>query len=166
MKKSKKIIKTILVLPLVLGLLFSSFSSFVFASQTGTLVATVSINPLTLQLSAPSIVQQGRSFRLRAQIGNLGQSKIKEAEAIISVPSGLIVKGAEEKKVGIIRGGREKRVSWQIKAKTEGIYIIQVEARGRVAETGDLVTTSETVMVKVMAQISFLDLIRQFLARA
>lgn len=162
MKKNKKIIKTLLVLPLVWGLFFSLVLNPVFASPTGTIMATVSINPLSLKIFAPSIVRQRRFFRVRARIGNLGQKEIEEVEVTISVPPGLEIKGEEEKEIEEIEGGKEKRVSWRIKANKPGFYVIQVDARGIMAETEDLVTSSETATVEVRVWISFWDKIRQF----
>ncbi len=169
MKKSKKAIKIILVLPLVLGLFLLCLSSLVSASQTGTVVATVSINPLTVKISAPSVVRQGRLFKVRARIGNLDQSKIEEVKAIISVPLGLAVQGAAEKKVGkvgVIRGGKEKRVSWRVLAEETGNHFILVEASGIEEESGDPVKAGGGTMVVVEVQNSrgFWSLIKKFLA--
>jgi len=167
-KKNKKVLKTILVLPLVVGLVFSwlfSSQSQVFA-QTASLVATVSINPLTLELYAPTTVVQGDSFKLKAEIGNRGQSKVQKVEATIFTDSGLIVRGKETKKVGMIKGGDQKDAAWRIKAQEPGFYLITIEVRGKVAETGDWATKSRTTKVTVITQTSLLSRLRRFLFRA
>ena len=167
-KRSKKIIKTILVLPLVLGLFFSWFFSgqSQVLAQTASLTATVSINPLGLELSAPSSVSQGDSFKLKAKIGNLGQSKLQKVEATIFINSGLIVRGKEEKKAGTIKGESQKTATWQIKAQEAGHYLIIVDVSGKVAETGDLVTISHSFKVTVSPQTSLLSRLTRFLFRA
>lgn len=168
MKENKKIIKTILVLPLVLGLFFFWFfaQESPVSAQTASLVATVSVNPLTLDLFAPASVSQGDSFKLRVEIGNLGQSKIEKVKASIFIDSGLIVRGKEEKKAGTIQGESQKTVAWRIKAVGDPtVYIIQVEVRGIVKETGGLATISRTVKVTISPQTSLLSRLRRFLLR-
>lgn len=166
MKRSKKIIKTILVLPLVLGLLFSSISSFVFASQTGTVVATVRINPLEVEVTAPPFVRVGERFKVEVTVSNLGDTKIKKAKVEIFLDSGLSLKGKSEQKLGIILAEDSKTVFWWVTAEEIGTNVVLVKASGIEEETQDLVEASDSTIVKVQASLSFLDIIRRFLARA
>lgn len=176
MKKSKAVIKTILVLPLVLGLLFSSVSSLIFASQTGTLVATVRINPLEVEVTAPSSVSLGERFKVEATVKNSGDTKIKKTKIEIflnselNLDSGLNLKGNTERKRGVVLAKDSKTAFWWVTAEKTGIYVISVEASGIEEETGDLVEASGSTIVEVeveaQASTSFWSLIRQFLARA
>lgn len=168
MKKSKKIISPILVLPLVLGLLFSWFltkQSQVLA-QTGAVVATVRINPLEVEVTAPSSVSMGERFKVEAIVKNLGGTKIQKTKVEIFLSSGLSLKGKSERKLGVILEEDSKATSWRITAKETGIYFISVEVSGIEAETGDLVEASGNTMVELQNSTSFLDIIKQFLARA
>lgn len=165
--KSKTIIRTILVLPLVLGLSFSSFSSLVFASQTGTVVATVRINPLKLEVSVPFLVFEQQRFKVKAKVQNLGETKIEKAKAEIFLPEGLhLISPKSRQNLGTLAPHRTKWRTWWVRATREGEYAVLVEAWGVEKETQTQVWVEETAMVEVRARISFLDIIRRFLARA
>lgn len=163
MKKSKRIIKTTLVLSLVLGLLFPSLSSLVFASQTGIVVATVSINPLEVEVTAPSTVLVGESFKVTGVVKNLGLTRIRRSRAVLSLNPGLSLRGKEEKSLGIIGGESEKTAHWQLKAESPGTYILLVSASGVEEESGDLVEASGTTIVKVAEKLTFFSKLRALL---
>ncbi len=170
MKKSKKIIKTLLVLPLVLGLFFSWFlaKQNLVLAQTASLVATVRTNPLEVKVTALHPVSVGERFKVEATVSNLGKSKIKKTRVEIFLNSGLGLKGKSERKLGVILAENSKTASWRVTAEKTGEYVISVEASGIEEETGDLVKASDTTMVIVEVQnsASFWTLIRKFLARA
>lgn len=177
MEKSKTVIKTILVLSLVLGSLFSWLlpKPNQVSAQTASLVATVRLNPLEVKVFAPSFVRVGEQFRVRATISNLGGTKIKKTKAEIFLDPGLSLKGSSRRKLGVISAAASRTASWRVTAKKGGSYVILVEASGIEEETGDLVETSDSTIVEVRSFISFWrliryrsipDTIRKFLARA
>lgn len=160
-----------LVLPLVLGLSFFWFlaKQNQVSAQTANLVATVRINGLKVQVTAPSLVRVDRRFKVEATVRNLGGSKIKKTKAVISFSdSGLDLKGRSGRKLGVILEDGSKVASWRVTAKKAGSYVILVEASGIEEETGNLVEASETVMIRVKTRTnrSFWSLLRKFLARA
>lgn len=169
MKKSRTVIKTILVLSLVLGSLFSWLlpKPNQVSAQTASLVATVRLNPLEVEVFAPSFVRVGEQFRVRATVSNLGGRKIKKTKAAISFSdSGLDIRGKSEQKLGVIPVTESKLASWRVTARETGNYVILVEASGIEEETGNLVEASESTIVEVRTFISFWRLMRRFLARA
>lgn len=164
MKKNKKIIKTILVLPLVLGLFFSWFLAKQSQSlaQTASLVATVRINSLEVEVTAPSSVSLGERFKVEATVRNSGETKIKKTKVEIFPDSGLNLKGNSERKMGVILAENSKTASWRLTAEETGSYFIQVEARGIEEESGGLVEASDvsdSIIVKVKNSTSFWSLI-------
>lgn len=171
------VIKTILVLPLVLGPLFSWFlpKQNRVSAQTASLVATVRLNGLEVKVFAPSFVKVGEQFRIRATVSNLGRAKIKKAKAEISLDPGLDLRGNFKRKLGVILATESRAVFWRVTARQEGRYVVLVEALGIEEEAGNLVEASDSTIVEVQTFISFWNLIRyksipdtirKFLARA
>lgn len=159
MEKSKKIIKTILVLPLVLGLFFSWGSARQNQpwAQTASLVATVRINPLEVEVTAPSPVSLGERFRVEAVVKNLGETRIKKTKVELFWDPGLSLRGNPVRKMGVILGKESKTASWRITAEETGSYVILVEASGIEGEGGDLVEASDTTIVQVMKELTLLS---------
>lgn len=170
MKKSKKIIRTLLVLPLVWGLFFSWFltKSNPLLAQTASLVATVRINPLEIEVDTPRLVSVGERFKVEAIVKNSGETKIKKTKVEIFLSPGLNLKGNSKRKLGIILAEDSKTTSWWVAPEKTGNYLIVVNASGIEEETGGLVEASgsATLMVEVQDSGGFWSLIRKFLAKA
>lgn len=164
MKKNKTVIKILLVLPLVVGLVFTGQSQVL--AQSASLVATVRVNPLKVEVTTTSPVSVGQRFKVQAIINNLGQTRIKQAKAEIFLPPGLSFKGNSEQNLGVILPNNSKTASWQIIAETPGDYFILVYASGIEEETGGLVKAEGTTPVIVTNSLSFWGRIRRLLARA
>lgn len=146
MKKSKGIIKTALVLPLVVGLFFSWFfssQSQVFA-QTASLVATVRVNPLEVEVNTPPKVVVREWFTIRVSVSNRGSETIQKTTATLNTPTEIVVRG-KDKKLGDLGLGETKTVSWQAKANSSGNFVILAEVTGNLA--GEIISASDTTMI-------------------
>lgn len=144
----KKIIVFTIAFLLLLGL------QPVLAS-TSTIACTVMINPLEVSISAPSSVYLGDRFKVVAEIKNLGETKIREATAIIHLPSGLnLISGKSERTYMIIPAKGSKTTQWVVKANLVGDYFITVSVSGTEETTGSLVTAEDTTKLEVREPVT------------
>lgn len=167
MKKSKSLLKTILVLPLVVGLVFSwlvTFPSPVF-SQTASLVATVSINPLKVKVTAPSSVKVGQWFTITVEASNRGPKTIQKTVAALTTPTEITVRG-KIKKLGNLGPQETKTVSWQAKANSSGIFIILAEVTGDLA--GEEISATDTTQISAnsTSRFSLISLFHRLIFRS
>ena len=129
--------------------LSAAFPFFAQASFLDIIRALVTINPLELDVTAPAEAQINRVFKVEAVATNKGKDTILNAEAEIFLPSGLaLLKNEPTQKMGVIRGMKEKKVSWSVKG--EGIenvvnYIISVVVSGELR--GDIVSADGTTTI-------------------
>lgn len=117
----------------------------------GVVTATVSVNPLSVSVSAPDSVFVDQHFKVEANIENYGSNKIKEALAIIQLPQGLTLKGKCERTIGMIPPHKKKTVAWRVRATEVGTYVIQVSVSGRDEATDALLTAQGSTIVTVKA---------------
>ena len=118
------------------------------ASLSGPITALVTINPLEVDVSAPAEVETNRVFKVEAQVINKGEAKIQNAKGEIFLPPELVLLQKDPvKKIGIISGKKEKKISWGVKGEEIGTYIISVSASGELR--GDIVKVEGNTIVKV-----------------
>jgi len=111
--------------------LSAAFPFFAQASFLDIIRALVTINPLELDVTAPTEAQINKVFKVEAKAINKGEDKIENAKAEIFLPSGLaLLKKDSIQKMGIIQGKKDKKVSWSVKGEDIGVYIISVEVSG------------------------------------
>ena len=166
-KRSKKIIKAVLVLPLVLGLLFFCFSSGQgpVLAQTASLVATVRINPLEIEVTAPLNVVVGEWFTVSVSVFNRGSETIWKAIATLEAPTGIVVRG-KNKKLGNLEPGEIKTVFWQAKANKAGNFIILAKVTGNLV--GEQISASDTTTISASStsRFSLISLFRRLIFRS
>lgn len=137
----------------------SVFSFFVFlginytrgnlASLSGIITAWVTINPLEVNVSTPAEVEINKSFQVKVEIINKGETRIEDAKGEIFLPPGLVlVKKDPVQKIGVIQGKKEKKISWAVKGIEIGEHIIVVSASGELK--GDLISAEGSKMVEVV----------------
>lgn len=146
---TKKVLLSILIISaLSFTLLFGiKYGGSDLASLFDVIVARVRINPLEVEVSPPAKVQIGKVFKIEARLINKGEEKIKDAEAEIFFDSGLtLIKKNSVQKIGVIRGKKEKKVSWSVRGE-EGSYIITVSGRGEIG--GQAIFGDDTITVEI-----------------
>ena len=111
--------------------------------------AFVTINPLAVQVTAPSEADISQVFKVEANVINKGAVKIENVTAEIFLPAGLSIVGKSKiKNIGIVPAGKEKKTSWQIKGIEIGNFFILVKASGVVK--GDAVSAEgNTVLIAI-----------------
>jgi hypothetical protein len=130
------------------GIANKSGNSVVHASFLDTIKAFVTINPLAVEISAPSEVELGRVFSIEAKVINKGEVKIENINGEIFLPEGLSLRGRNAvQKIKVIQGGKEKKIFWQVAAEYSGNYIITVSAFGELK--GNIITAAGSKVLTV-----------------
>jgi len=144
----KILISFSIILILIVFVFFGSnhFSHYL-ASLSGAITAWVTINPLGVDVSAPSEVEINKIFLVRAKVINKGKEKIENVEAEIFLPEKLKIKKDEEQEIGTLPPHKEKIVIWPIRGDEAGNYIISVKTSGELKEKE--ISAQDSVMVEV-----------------
>lgn len=125
---------------------------FAQASLWDTIKARVAINPLFVDVSAPAEVEIDKIFQVEAKVKNKGGEKIENAIGEIFLPPEIvIIKKDSVQKIGVIPGKKEKKISWAVKGRKEGNYIISVLISGKLK--GELVQADDSIMVTMKLSI-------------
>ena len=132
------------VLPVALVYLLAAAGS-AFA-QSASLTATVRVNPLKVEVTAPGVVTVGEWFEVTAAVSNQGDIAVSKASATINLHSGMRVRGLR-KRLGNFASGEEKVVTWLVRAKNPGEYIIQVEVKGKLLGEEISASASDNISV-------------------
>lgn len=115
--------------------------------------ALVTINPLEVDVSAPTEAEINKVFKVEAKATNKGKDKIENAKAEIFLPAGLVLlKKDSVQNMGVIRGKKDKKVSWSVKGDSVGDYIISVLVSGEVRE--DIVSADAATKVTLKEKAS------------
>ncbi len=137
MKSTKtKTFTFLLVLLLFTALSFSGLTDkkenyIAHASFFDIIRALVTINPLELDVTAPVEAEINKVFKVEAVATNKGEDTIKNVKAQIFLPEGLVLlKREPTQQMGVIRGKREKKVSWSVRGESAKNYIISVVVSG------------------------------------
>lgn len=162
--------KIILSLSLIFILfVFTSFGLGYFGNQLASvfsiIVARVTINPFELTVSAPAEAAVGKAFKVDVKIRNKGEKEIRNAKVEIFLSEGLSLKRSSVQNLGVIRGGKEKKASWQIRGEIAGNYFITVKAAGRLGIEN--IQSEDSVMVTITEGTSpsrnnFLEFFQRF----
>lgn len=152
MQSSTKKILLVFLITFVLFLSLFLFSQAFFknqiASLSGMITAWVTINPLEVDVSVPAKVEINRVFKVTAEIINKGGEKIKNAKGEIFLPDELkLVKKNREQKIGVLTSKGKKFISWSVKGKESGNYIILVKASGELRR--EVISAEDSAMVKI-----------------
>ena len=111
--------------------------------------ALVTINPLEVDVLPLADTEIEKTFKVETIVKNKGENRIENAEAQIFVPEGLVIlRGDLVKQMGIIRGGGNKKVFWQVKGTEVGSYIITVKASGILEGTG--ISDEDSTLVEII----------------
>ncbi|MCH7492980.1 hypothetical protein IID19_05365 [Patescibacteria group bacterium] len=131
-------------------------SGFIFTeaqgSSSGSVTATVTINPLSLKLrNSPRSPIVAKDFSLRTTIDNTGSVDLINAEAEIFLPAGFkLVAGQDQTQLlGTLSGNRKKRANWNILAASSGDYIITVEVSATDSLSGQPVSQVASTLITV-----------------
>lgn len=140
--------KKISIFLLAIFLLIAIFFSFAQASFWDVIRALVTINPLSIDVSAPAEVEIDKVFKIKAEIENKGEEKIENAKGEIFLPSGLVLlKKDTVQRIGVISNKKVKKISWSVKGEEIGNYIISVKVSGELRE--DLIEAQDSTMFEV-----------------
>lgn len=122
------------------------------ASFLDTIIALVTINPLHVVISAPAEVEAEKVFKVEATVSNRGEERIKNAQAEIFLPEGLVLMSKNlSKEIGVIPGKKAKKAFWRIQGIETGNFVISVSASGELQ--GDSISVQgNTVIVAVQAE--------------
>ena len=112
----------------------------------------MTINPLALEVTAPSEAVIDEVFKVEARIRNKGEEKINNVQAEIIPPQGLVLVTKKQiQKAGAIPGQKDRKVQWRVKVEKSGNYVIAVSARGELR--GQAVSTEATIMVPIIKKV-------------
>src|SRR3989344_4305970 len=132
----------------VLILLAVFFFGFARASLWDVIKAWVTINPLVVDVSAPAEVEINKVFKLEARVANKGEEKIEDARGEIFLPPELVlIQKDSAKEIGVIPGKKEKKISWSVKGKAIGNYIVSVKVSGELK--GQIISAEDSTLVEV-----------------
>ena len=150
-----------LSLPIILLTVFLLTAVPSFA-QSSTLTATVRPNPLKVKITAPSNAPVGEWFDISAEVTNLGSEVItKTTTTTLNSPRELSVRN-KKKRVGDLTSGETISLKWQARAKSEGNFIVLVEASGRLGR--EKISTSDSKIITADDSI-ILSLFRMIFGR-
>ena len=149
-----------LSLPVILLAVFLVTAVPSFA-QSAVLTATVRPNPLKVEITAPSNVSVGKWFDINAEITNFGTEIVTKTTVTLNSPRELRVRN-KKKRIGNLASGETISLKWQVKAKSEGNFIVLVEASGRLA--GEKISASDSKIIKADDSI-ILSLFRMIFGR-
>ena len=110
------------------------FSDVVQASLWDVIRAWVTINPLVVDVSAPTEVEIDKVFQVTAKVENKGGEKIEEVEAEIFLLEELETKKDKEQEIGTLPPYKEKTIFWPVKGEKVGNYVILVKVSGELKE--------------------------------
>ena len=130
-------------------------------AQSAVLTATVRPNPLKVEITAPSNVSVGKWFDINAEITNFGTEIVTKTTVTLNSPRELRVRN-KKKRIGNLASGETISLKWQVKAKSEGNFIVLVEASGRLA--GEKISASDSKIIKADDSI-ILSLFRMIFGR-
>lgn len=135
----------------VLAVVF--FTSIAHASFLDIIRAFVTINPLEVKVSAPSKVEIGKVFKIEARIINKGEKRIENVQGEIFLPEKLVLLGGGPvKKAGIVAPGKEKKISWSVKAEKIDNYVISAQVSGILE--GSSLSDEGSVVVEIIEKVS------------
>ena len=153
-KQTRKIVFSILIISILSFLIFWSinYTKINLASFSGMITAWVTINPLGVVVSVPAEVETGKVFKIEARAINKGEEKIENAKGEIFLPDGLVLLGKDPvKEIGVIPGKRERGVSWQVRGKEGGSYIVSVKVSGELK--GQIISAEDSALVEVKESV-------------
>lgn len=144
---SKKISLPLLAVFILTAVFFFDFAQ---ASFWDTIRAWVTINPLSVDVSAPVEVEINKVFQVKAEVINKGEGKIKNTKGEIFLPrEGIVLlKKNPVQEIGVIPPKKEKKIFWSVKGEKEGYYVISVLVTGELKE--QIVSAEDSTMVKVI----------------
>jgi len=166
----KKFLPLFLAIFILIAIFFSGFAQ---ASFWDVIKAWVTINPLEVNLSAPSEVEVNKVFKIEAKVINKGKEKIEKAKGEIFLPQGLVLLRKERvRKIGVIPGKKEKKISWSVRGKEIGNYVITISVSGELR--GELISAEDSIKIQVKESLkrtsspkwlqNFLDFFREWLS--
>lgn len=125
------------------------------ASLWDAIRAWVTINPLEVDVSAPTEAEIGKVFKVTAEATNKGEEKIENVQGEIFLPEGVegidFLKKNSVQKMGVIQGKKSKKISWTVKGTGEGNYIFAVSVTGELK--GDLVIAEDSSWVEIKESV-------------
>ena len=128
-----------LSLPIILLAVFLLTAVPSFA-QSAVLTATVHPNPLKVEITAPDNVIVGEWFDVSAEVTNFGTEIVTKTTVTLNSPRELRLRN-KKKRVGNLTSGEPVSLKWQVKARSEGNFIVLVEVSGRLS--GEKISASD-----------------------
>lgn len=153
-KQMRKILFLIFIISVLSFFIFwgVNYTKINLASLSGIITAWVTINPLEVNVSAPSEVEIDKVFKVEARVINKGEEKIENARGEIFLPPELVlIQKDSAKEIGVIPGKKEKKISWSVKGEAIGSYIVSVKVSGKLK--GDLISVEDSIMVEVKESV-------------
>lgn len=119
------------------------------ASLWDAIRAWVTINPLEVDVSAPSEAEINKTFKVTVEATNKGEEKIENVQGEIFLSEGLVLLNKNPiQKAGVIQGKKSKKISWTVKGIEEGEYGIAASVAGELK--GNLISAeSSTEMIEI-----------------
>ncbi len=122
------------------------------ASLLDAIRAWVIINPLKVDVSAPTEAEINKVFEITAEAANKGEERIENAKGEIFLPEGIVLlKKNPVQKIGAIPGKKSKKISWTARGTATGSYVIAVSATGELK--GNLISAEDSVEVEIKESI-------------
>jgi hypothetical protein len=150
------------LLIILLILLLPSGRKTALASEN--ILFSVRVNPMVVEIVKPANVSKGQPFSLKARVSNRGKRAIRQVQVSLRLSDGLVLTGKRNSKnAGNIGGGHSKIVSWRVKAVTPGQKEIEVEATGREAFTGTVLSAFDTDSLVVASRAYHKSTVTRFL---
>lgn len=126
------------------------FLAPVQGSEIGSVVATVTVTPLSVTVQAtppaPFLEQQ---FKARATVENSGSSTLDDVTVEIFLPAGLELLSEKVQTLGTLAGGRQRKASWDIRPHEVGNHILVVLASAVERGAGAPVENEGATIVEV-----------------
>lgn len=138
-----------------LSLLAILATTFLVASpsfaQSSNLTATVTPNPLHVEVNVPSNVGVGEFFEIQVVVSNFGTTIIRNTSVTINPTQDLKVNG-KKKGLGNIDPGKSKTATWRAKLLSSNNFVILANVSARLDK--ESISASDTSQVS--STVSFL----------
>jgi len=116
------------------------------ADNTGGIVGSVTVNPLSVELTLPADpVKRGRWFRITAEIWNAGPTPLDNVVVTLVHPAGLQLDRNETQTLARVPARGSKPAKWEACSNAPASYVIL----GR-AEVDALVSESSANVVQIV----------------
>ena len=123
------------------------------ASLWDAIRAWVTINPLEVDVSAPTEAEIGKVFKVTAEATNKGEEKIENVKGEIFLSEGLVLLNKNPvQKTGVIQSKKSKKISWIVRGIGTGNYVIATLVTGELK--GNLISAESSTMIEIKESVA------------